>query len=237
MFNIFSMDNRRFSVTADELRTECLRRKYCELLSQPEVFPSEENWEFIIANRLEGLGDRLYRKYLVSHVLDEDKRCDYHLLAIKYFPRYLSCVDRDYALDIVYSDPYSDRDAFVGLVYSCQLFDCGHVSRLIEDGHPDLAADLLGAFQPEYDGDDIDAMQFLLAGFDNLPSLGSIEIHKGIFKSERRYLCPDGHSNPQDVIYCQHEHCGKDINGLTETQRDEIEKFAERIQVLRDMLD
>ena len=231
------MDNRRFSVTADELMTECLRRKYCELLSQPEVFPSEENWDFIISNRRAGLCDRRYHKYIVSLMLEEDKRCDFHQLAIKNFPRYIEAIDRQEAIEAVYADPCSERDAFVGLVYTCRLFDCAHIGSLIDDGRPDLAADLLGAYQPEYDGDTIDAMQFLLTRFDTLPVLGSIEMHKGLFRSERRYICPDGHLNPQDAIYCREENCGKDINGLTEAQRTAIENFARRIEVLRDMLD
>ena len=231
------MDNCRFSVTADELKIECLRRKYCELLSQPDVFPSEENWDCIITNRMNGLGEGLYRKYLVSHLLDEDKRCDFHMLALRNFPRYIMCVDRSYALDVVYSDPYTDHDAFVDLIYNCRLFDCEHIGKLIDNGHHDLAADLLGAFQPEYDGDTIDGMQFLLAKFDRLPLLGTIELHRGLFKAERRYICPDGHSNPQDAIFCREDGCGKDINGLSEHQRLEIENFAERIKILREMLD
>ena len=80
-------------------------------------------------------------------------------------------------------------------------------------------------------------MQFLLSKFDHLPSLGSIEMHKGIFKTERRYICPDGHSNPHDVMFCEDEDCGKDIYGMTEDQRQAVEQFAERIDVLREMLD
>lgn len=231
------MDNRKFSVSSEELKMECLRRKYLELLSQPDVFPSEENWDFIISNNMRGLGKRLYRKYLVSYMLDEDKRCDYHNLAIKRFPMYLKAVPRDEAIEVVYADTDSAPDGFLKLVYDCQLFDCERIGHLVDNGHPDLAADLLDAYQPEYDGDTIDAMQFLLSKFDHLPSLGSIEMHKGIFKVERRYICPDGHSNPHDVMFCEDEDCGKDIYGLTEDQRQAVEQFAERIDVLRDMLD
>lgn len=231
------MENRKFSVSSEELKMECLRRKYLELLSQPEVFPSEENWDFIISNNLHGLGARLYRKFLVSYMLKDDQRCDYHNLAIKRFPKYLPSIEREEALDVVYSDVESATDGFVKLVYDCQLFDCERIGHLVDIGQPDLAANLLGAYQPEYDGDTIDAMQFLLTKFDHLPSLGAIEVHKGIFKTERRYICPDGHSNPHDVMFCEEQGCGKDIYGLTKVQREAVEQFAERIEVLRDMLD
>lgn len=231
------MDGRRFSVSAQELKLECLRRKYRELLSQADVFPSEENWRFIISNCLSGLGAGLYRKYLVANLLDEGQRCDYHLLAIDNFPRYMKVIERDEALETVYSDCETDTDAFVRLVYDCDLFDAGRIGELIDAGHPEIAAELLEAYQPEYDGDTIDAMQFLLNKFDRLPSLGTIELRKGLFKSERRYICPEGHDNPCDAIYCMEEECGKDIKGLTKSNRESIDKFSERISVLREMLD
>ncbi|MDE5567689.1 MAG: hypothetical protein K2J12_04520 [Muribaculaceae bacterium] len=231
------MDERRFSVSAQELKLECLRRKYRGLLSQADVFPSEENWKFIISNRLSGLGAGLYRKYLVANLLDEEQRCDYHILAIDNFPRYLRVIERDEALETVYSDSLTDTDAFISLIYDCELFDAGRIGDLIDGGHPDIAAELLEAYQPEYDGDDIDAMQFLRNKFDKLPSLGSIELRKGLFKTERRYICPEGHENPCDSIYCMEEDCGKDIKGLTKANREAIDRFTERIAVLREMLD
>lgn len=231
------MDNRRFSVSADELKVEIMRRKYCELLSHADVFPSKENWDFIIENHLTGLGDGLYRKFLVSSLLDDSQRCDYHILALESFPRYLQTIDREYAIETIYADPLTDSAAFVKLVYDCRLFDCNAISQLIDAGHLSLAVSLLDSFQPEYDGDTIDAMQFLIAKFDNLPRLGSIEFHKGIFRSENKYICPDGHVNPEDVVYCKKESCGKDIFGLTEEQRQTIEKFGQRIEILREMLD
>ena len=231
------MEERRFSVSAQDLKLECLRRKYRGLLSQAEVFPSEENWNFIISNRLSGLGSGLYRKYLVANLLDENQRCDYHILAIENFPRYIRVVSRDEALETVYSDSTTDPEAFISVIYECDLFDAERIGELIDSGRPDIAAELLDAYQPEYDGDTIDAMQFLLSKFDRLPSLGSIELRKGLFKTERRYICPDGHENPSDAVYCGDEDCGKDIKGLTKANREAIDRFSERIAVLREMLD
>lgn len=231
------MTERRFSVSSSDLKIENMRRKYSELLAQPEVFPSAENWDFIITNRLEGLGDGLYRKFLVSKLLDWNSRCDYHELAIANFPRYLKVVDRSYALDVVYSDVETAPDAFIDLVENCELFDSGRIASIVDSGNVEVAVELLAAYQPEYDGDSVDAMQFLLNKFRNLPVIGTIEMRSGLFRSERRYICPDGHSNPCDVEFCQNEDCGKDIRGLTEVQRNLIEEFAKRIAILRDMLD
>ena len=52
-------------ITAAELKTEILRRRYLSLLSKNDVFPSQKNWDYIIASRMQGLGGLLYHKYLV----------------------------------------------------------------------------------------------------------------------------------------------------------------------------
>lgn len=230
------MDDRRFVVTAEELRVECMRRKYCELLAQPEVFPSLDNWNYIIEKRMIGLGRRLYRKFLVSWLLDESKRCDYHRFALNKFPEYLRCVDRAYAVEVVYSDAVSSEEAFKKLVYDCELFDCDQVAKLIDDGHLQVAAGLLDAFQPEYDGDTLDAMHYLVSKFNSLPDIGTMDFRKGIFRSEQKYICPDGHVNNSDAMYCKAEGCGKDIKGMTESGRMAVERFISRIDILEEML-
>lgn len=47
-------------ISSEELRTELLRRKYTELLSRPDVFPSSQNWNFIIERKMwQGVGSLL----------------------------------------------------------------------------------------------------------------------------------------------------------------------------------
>lgn len=231
------MHEHRFSISSEELRDECMRRKYCELLAKAEVFPSKENWDYIIGKKMSGLGSGLYRKYLVSCMLDENERCDFHELAIKRFPNYLKTVERSYAIETVYSDIASAPDATRTLIFDCELFDSEKICEIFDKGNTDFAISLLRAYQPLYDGDAIDAMNYLLEKITSLPNIGSIEQRKGIFRTENLYICPDGHSNPADAIYCKCSGCGKDIKGLTEQQRSEIEDFKQRITILRDMLD
>lgn len=230
------MKEPRYTISAEELKDEFLRRRYCELLSKPEIFPSEDNWKYIISKRMSGLGAGLYRKYLVAWLTDEDIRSEYHAAALKYFPEYVKAVDREYAISVVYSDTVSSPDAFKELVYHCQLFDAESIGNIVEQGEVVLAAELLGAYQPEYDGDTVDAMRYLLSKFDKLPNIGEITMKRGLFRNEQVYICPDGHVNPVDVTYCQHDDCGKDIKGLIEAQRGYIEEFRTRIAVLAEML-
>lgn len=158
----------RYTVSADELKAECLRRKYLVLLDKPDVFPSKANWDFIIEHRMHGLGPKLYRKYLVSWVLESADRLEANRLALSEFPRYLQAVERRYALQVVYADITSAPEATTELIAAAQLFDAPTLMALV-DSEPDFVIANLGALQPAYDGDDADNMRALLSRLRELP--------------------------------------------------------------------
>ena len=158
----------RYTVSADELKAECLRRKYLVLLDKPDVFPSKANWDFIIDHRMQGLGAKLYRKYLVSWVLEPADRLEANRLALTEFPRYLQAVERRYALQVVYADISSAPEATTALIAEAQLFDAPTLVSLL-DSDPDFVIANLGAMQPTYDGDDADNMRALLSRLRELP--------------------------------------------------------------------
>ncbi len=158
----------RYTVSADELKAECLRRKYLVLLDKPDVFPSKANWDFIIEHRMHGLGSKLYRKYLVSWVLEPADRLEANRLALSEFPRYLQAVERRYALQVVYADITSAPEATTALIAEAQLFDAPTLMSLV-DSEPDFVIANLGALQPAYDGDDADNMRALLSRLRELP--------------------------------------------------------------------
>lgn len=201
----------KFSVTSDELKAECLRIRYAKLLEKPEVFPSKTNWDYIIDHKMEGLGERLYRKYLVSWMLTPEDRNEFNDVALKEFPKYLKAVNRHYALDIVYGDITSAPDATTCLIAEAELFDAKRLLDLI-DKDCDFVIANLGAFQPEYDGDDADHMATLMERLDNLP---------------RRSDTSSGN------IFNRLRH---DKNALTDTQAAAIDEFAARIEALKRLL-
>ncbi|GEM_PF-973284 len=227
----------RTSVSADELNAECLRRRYLTLLEKAEVFPSEANWQFIIDNRMEGLGELLLRKYLVSWLMPEDKRSIYHRQAIRLFPEYLKTVDRQYALSVAYSDIESAPDAFVSLVRETSLFDARQLRRMVEErGAVELVIQVLDVFQPEYTASDARAMRALLGALRALPKLGRVEERHGIFSRELRYYCPAGHSNPSGEAFCTREDCRLNIYGLTPEQAKAIDDYEARLEALESLL-
>lgn len=224
------------SVSAGELEAECLRRRYASLLGKTEVFPSENNWEYIISWKMPGLGPILYRKYLVSVLMPLDQRSIYHTLAIKNFPRYLECIPREHALDTVYSDHTSAPGAFIELVKSCRLFDADRILAIAMSGATATAISLLDAFQPDYDRTSEAAMRHLYQHLTALPEQGHIETRRSLLGSDTRYICPNGHTNKADSRYCSREDCRLDIHGLTAEENKAIDDFGLRIEALSSLL-
>lgn len=224
------------SVSAEALRTELLRLRYAKLLEQPEVFPSQANWDFIIQNALEGIGEGLYRKFLVSAVLDESERRSPNRIALKEFPRYLKAVPRPYAIEVVYDDTVSAPEATKNLIVDCDLFDAHAVGELIERGELQMAVDLLEAFQPEYTRADLADMRALLDRLQHLPEEGEMADGRGLLRRELRYVCPAGHVNAAEAQYCTHAGCGLNIYGLTREKVQAIEAYATRVDALASLL-
>ena len=224
-------------ISAEQLRTELLRRRYAELLEQPDVFPSQANWDFIIEHALTGIGEGLYRKFLVSAVLPEAERRSPNRIALKEFPRYLRAVPRDYAVEVVYDDTVSAPEATRELIDQCELFDARAISVVAGPGEPGMAADLLVTFQPAYTLDDLAAMRVLLRRLRRLPEEGEMTDGRGLLRRELRYVCPAGHVNAAEAQFCTHSGCGLNIYGLTRAQTEAIDAFEARIDALASLLD
>ncbi|MDE5929961.1 MAG: hypothetical protein K2H03_05715 [Muribaculaceae bacterium] len=223
-------------VTSEQLKAECLRRRYAALLEKPDTFPSGNNWAYIIEQRMDGLGPALYRKYLVAAMLDEERRSGLHTTALKHFPEYLRAVSRDHALDTVYGDCETLPSEFVRLVTDCELFDAPRLAAMLRGGLSarQLVASCLTAFQPEYDADDLRDMEALLEALQSLPALGRVEERRTLLGLRRLYVCPQGHCSNADNEYCPE--CGMDIFGLNEDQRRAVNEFAERCEALRELI-
>ncbi len=231
----------RTSVTAEDLRAECLKTRYKKQLARPDVFPSAENWQYIIERRMTGIGTGLYRKFLVSWLMDEDSRCDYHQAALKYFPQYIAEVEREYALKIVYADIDSCPEASISVIHQAKLFSAQYLLRLLSDtGAPNsrlpFVVSCLTAYQPEYTRQDLQTMRTLLSAVREPDPLGEIRQSRTILGSVTKYICPKGHINDITCNYCHSAGCGLNIYGLTEEQDAIIEEYSHRTEALAALL-
>lgn len=221
-------------ISAEQLRNEERRLRYLTLIERPDVFPTLANWQFITSNALQGLGHHLYKKYLTSITIDDNDREELHDIAVKEFPAYLAAIDRREAVDVVYGDVTTAPEHTIRLIRDNRLFDASSISRLISAGNLDFAMSVIDVYQPEYSFADLEAMENLGSQIDSLPLRGIIEERQGFFGSSEKYICPDGHINPADNVYCRG--CGKNARGLTETQEKAIAQFKGRLQALKSLL-
>lgn len=223
------------TIDAGQLKIEELRLKYLDLIERPEVFPTKANWDYIVKSRMHGLARPLYAKYLKALKVDENDRDLLHDTAIEEFPKYLASIDRQEAIDAVYSDLLTATDEAISLIRENSLFDAVKILGLIDNRRPDIALSVIDVYQPSYTEEDLEPMERLENRIDSFPELGTIERRTGIFGVSERYICPDGHSNPSDEEFCQHTGCGKNSRGLTAPQERAVKTFSHRLKALKSL--
>lgn len=221
-------------ITAQQLIVAERTVRYARQLDRPEVFPTADNWQYIIDNAMSALADRLYRKYMVSiHTLPAE-RSDFHDLCLKRFPDYLKVIDRNVALDAIYGDMTTTPEASVKLIIDCQLFDAARILDLMDNGDVLTAIACLDAYQPTYNYGDLPDMRALAKAVQDLAPVGSIKKVRGIFGSELKYICAEGHVNDSTTDFC--EICGRDINGLDRDLRATVDAYVLRVHTLEKLL-
>lgn len=223
------------TISYDALKAEELRLRYKDLLKDPSVYPTISNWDYIILNKMEGIGELLYAKYKSSISIDDADRHDLHNVAVEKFPEYLKAVSCDYASDVVYAH-ISDGDIALNLIRECNLFSAAHIIDCIEQTHDLRVLDVIDVYRKEYTDADYRAMCDLNSLLQSLPKRGFIEDVRGLFGYSSKYICPNGHSNDAGVKYCTHSGCGLDILGITKSQYEAIERFRNRIIALENLL-
>lgn len=223
------------TISYEALKAEELRLRYKDLLKDPSVYPTISNWDYIILNKMEGIGDLLYAKYKSSISIDDADRHDLHIVAVEKFPEYLKAVSCDYASDVLYAH-ISDGDIALNLIRECNLFSAGHIIDCIEQTHDLRVLDVIDVYRKEYTDADYRAMCDLNSLLQSLPKRGFIEDVRGLFGYSSKYICPNGHSNDAGVKYCTHSDCGLDILGITKNQSEAIERFRNRIIALENLL-
>lgn len=236
------------NIDAETLRAQCLKMQYSRRLVEPEVFPSESEWEYITARAMTGIGSSLYRKYLVSWHLPEDRRTDIHDSALQWFPRYITAVPRDYALSVVYGDISSCPKATIAVIHNALLFDADMLRDIIANDEPQsppfptgyytltFVVECLSAYQPEYDEGSLESMRELYRDITDPAPIGHIVDSRSIFGNGTRYECPQGHLNDSTEEYCTQPGCGLNIYGLRQEHEKLISDFAERIDALAALL-
>lgn len=231
-------EGRPEAVSSAALIHEMEKRAILKNLEDKDAVLPSKSWEYILKSPDNDYVGPLTRRYyeVMEHYNDYD--ADYRSKFVDNFASFFSMVERDQALKVVYDGLYyeSSQTTAVDLIKDHQLFDAKSIQKLVDEKYIRVAVSLLSVEQPSYTESDLHDMEALAEMFDHLPDLGKIELVKaGMFgKESEKYICRHGHQNDPQEEYCLD--CRENIKGLTLNDLQEIEKYKNRISVLKDLL-
>lgn len=223
------------SVTAEKLKIEVFKEQWYNRNSM--FSPRYDELNFIMSNNLTELSASLYDYYATVNNTIDKRPID------EKFPIFLSTLSYDEAVKVVYKD-YAERHIYAyDLIKTNNLFNAEQVLNLLHAGNINLAVALLETEKPEYVKQDVDVMEKILLFLDSLPDKGKLqEMKSGVFsaKMEEMYICPRGHKNSKETVYCEGTHngdwCGLNIKGLTNGEVNIIEAFRMKVNILKKLL-
>ena len=149
---------------------------------------------------------------------------------INFINRYIGLIIDDGVIEKVYAK-YVENDTYFDIIEQNSIFDSKQVLRIAEQD-PMKALKLLGFGKNSYSKEDIDYFKQIVSKYDNLPNRGTFEMSKGgmFSKSQKQYICEHGHANDEGVEFCKQ--CGKNIQGLTKEDIQNIEDMKLKIDIL-----
>ncbi len=143
----------------------------------------------------------------------------------------VSLLQEQEVVPIVYKY-YPQNKAIAKLIIGCSLFDPKSVLDLLSKDK-DLAIDVLAADKPYYNMEDVAIMEQIIKGFEELPDIATHTKGKlGLFGKETDIIiCPYGHKYLPENNCCPT--CGTDVRGLTIDDREIVENFKTKVQVIK----
>ena len=131
---------------------------------------------------------------------------------------------------------YRDVESFIDIIKKNKLFNAKKILEIAREGNLDTAISLLSAEKSSYNDVDLSEMKSLCDYLNNLPEVGSKEeVKGGLFSSGGlKFICSCGCKNDIQNDYCTE--CGRNIHGITEKQKNEIDQFVELVDALSDLI-
>lgn len=218
------------AISSTKLTIELFKERW---MKRGESTPKAPELDFIMEHGLWELAPSLY-DYYVANRYGETRPID------EKFPLILSVLSYDDAIAFIYKEYESRYKYAYKLIKSYKLFNANQVLEILRKDLS-LGIELLETGKKEYNKEDLIGMKEILQFIDNLPDKGNIEMTKsGILSSKmvEMYICPEGHKNEKDVVYCEGNggYCGLNIKGLKKEQVDVINAFRDKVRILDSLL-
>ncbi|MGC3977774.1 MAG: YbjQ family protein [Paludibacteraceae bacterium] len=208
------------SISFTDLNNEVTKLLLIDKIQSGKL-PSVDEWTYLINNPIEEISEKLLMKYIEINPKYVDETSESQRLLFENFPILIQNTNRDFATNLLYNKIDGQSNLILEILKKNKLFDSRKISELITKGYLTDAIQCLKIDKEMYLESDISEMYELIRQLDKLPDLGKIETSKGLLsKSTEVFICPKGHKNNINDIFCQHQNrdfvldCGLNIREL-----------------------
>ena len=219
-------------VSSNKLSVELFKERW--YTRNTNLFPREDELNFIMENGLWELAASLYDYYAISHSTDDTRPID------EKFPIILSAMRYDDIVKFIYNDYSSRRSYAYNFIKDNNLFNAERILELLRNNHISEVIGLLETEKLEYDKTDVKVMEEICVFIDNLPDKGKIEEVTSGFLSQKKvekYICPNGHKNDKEFEFCEEYGCKLNIKGLIRKEVNVINTFKDKVRILKSILE
>ncbi len=215
-------------VTEELLTLECRKRAYIRKLEK-KINLNVDDWKYVLSHNMPELADLLYEAYNRAFSMPLAEGAGEIKIA---FPKYLSKLTYSQAVELL----YNKEACLVQQIKDHYLFSAKHILEYAKQGKLDLVFELLQSDKRSYSKRDLEEMRELAQYLQNLPDKGKMEeVKSGLFSSGgMRFICECGKKNNKETEFC--EDCGKNIKGITRAQKETIDSFVEKTELLEKLL-
>ncbi len=224
-------------VVSETLQDNVTKKMIINKVKQ-EILPSSEDWNYLVNRPISEIADFLLNEYIKNFA--ETMLPENQVLLRTNIGNYFKHLDIETSSKVLYERIGDMPGIVIKMLVEGRLFSAENIIKLFETNRISLAVRCLKIEKPVYSDQDLTEMQKIIFLFEDMKDLGGLKEVKGTFgKAKMKYICPQGHSNPEETIYCNFmdvNRCGKNRKGLTEKEVEIIEEFKIRTETLSEML-
>lgn len=226
------IENEERIISSNELENAVTNLKLRKVFALGYI-PSNEQWEYLFNNPVDEFISSIIENYLLTIAIDP--KSDAQKVFISNAKQFFNIANKDTLANILYDKLNNKFFDIYSIIETNKLFYPKNIIKLIKDNYLAEAIYCLSVQKDFYTKSDLVSMYEILNMLNNLPDKGKIDMVKGLLsKSKEKYVCPEGHTNDVEVVYCST--CRKNIKGLTEAQIETISEYQDKIEILRNLL-
>ena len=225
-------------ISNDILKNELTKKHIIKKVRAKKKLVQDE-WNFLQQNPISDLSENLIDSFLYNYfALKINSDDEKEIVLIRNFSNYLRDTDPKRAIDKLYKTLPDEPDAVFKILEINKLFSPQKIINLLESGFTEIAISCLSIEKENYTKDDLKVMNKIIKHFELLKDKGEFKKLKGLLgKQKDIYICPNGHSNHIESVFCEDFDCQQNIKGLTRKDVRKINSFKNKVETLRLLFD